>query len=36
MRASAYDGVLHISPDSYAGDCLSLLFRYERSGFEGG
>src|SRR6266508_2619698 len=36
MRASAYDGVLHIGPDSYAGDCLSLLFRYEHSGFEGG
>ncbi len=36
MRASAYDGALHIGPDSYAGDCLSLLFRYERSGFEGG
>jgi len=36
MRASAYGGVLHISPDSYAGDCLSLLFRYQRSGFEGG
>jgi hypothetical protein len=36
MRASAYDGVLHIGPDSYAGDCLSLLFRYARSGFEGG
>ena len=36
MRASAYDGVLHIGPESYAGDCLSLLFRYERSGFEGG
>jgi hypothetical protein len=36
MRASAHDGPLHLSPDSYAGDCLSLLFRYERSGYEGG
>jgi len=36
MRASAYDGVLHIGPDSYAGDCLSLLFCYRRSGFAGG
>jgi|GEM_PF-3712489 len=36
MRANPYDGTLHITPDSYAGDCLSLLFRYQRSGLEGG
>jgi len=31
-----YDGTLHITPDSHAGERLSLLFRHQRSGFEGG
>lgn len=35
MRASTYDGVLHISPERHAGDCLSLQFWYEGSGYHG-
>lgn len=36
MRASEYDGTLHIAPCSHDGDNLSFAFWYERSGFEGG